>query len=299
MNRYVCTIGFFDGVHRGHQSLLHELRHVASLRGEKSMVLTFFSHPRQVLTKDFSAQLLSSPSERKKLIEAEEIDLVHFIDFNKETAKLTSTEFMQTVLRPLGVDCLLVGYDHHFGSDRQSGFADYVKEGAGLGIDVVEAKAFESCGVNISSSTVRRALAQGDVTAARQYLGRPYAMNGTVVEGHHVGRIIGFPTANIMPLFADQFIPANGAYVVDVEVSGTILRGMLNIGVRPTVANGPERTIEVHILDFEGHIYGQTLKIYFLGRLRSEQHFESIEMLRRQLASDAEKCRKFKTHEII
>lgn len=294
-SRYAATIGFFDGVHCGHRYLLEQLRVVASARGLKTMAVTFREHPRQTLHNDYQPQLLTTLEERIVLLKASRVDEVKILDFTEEFAKMTSREFMTDILhKTLGVDCLLIGYDHHFGSDTENGFDHYLAVGQEVGIEVELAKPFY-CGTdNISSSFIRRLLAEGDVECAELLLHRHYCLCGTVVEGHKVGRSMGFPTANLRPNDSRKVIPQDGAYAVDVIWKEKTYRGVLNIGRRPTLANGNDRSIEVFILDFNADIYGEILQVEFLKRLRGEKRFDSLEELKKQIVEDAAVAREVK-----
>lgn len=283
----VATIGFFDGVHRGHTFLIEQLKAEASRRGLRSMVITFPQHPRTVLDSDYRPRLLSTADEKLQQLETTGVDFCALLPFTKQMAALTSQEFMQTYLKDkLNVSALLIGYDHHFGSNRADGFPQYAAYGHEIGIEVVRAQAFTSSDLTVSSSAVRRFLEAGNVEMAKVCLGREYDLTGTVVEGRRVGHDLGYPTANLRCDDADKMLPADGVYAVHVLYDGMCLKGMLNIGCRPTLNNGIDRTIEVNILDFTGNLYGQTLTLRFAHRLRNEQAFANIDELRRQLLAD-------------
>lgn len=295
-SRYAATIGFFDGVHCGHRYLIEQLRVVASARGLKTMAVTFREHPRQTLHNDYQPQLLTTLEERIDLLKASRVDEVKILDFTEEMAEMTSRTFMSEVLREnLNVSCLLIGYDHHFGSDTSSRFSDYVATGRELGIEVVQALPLASGTERVSSSSIRQFLAKGDVERAAQALHRFYSIAGTVVVGHKVGRSMGFPTANIRPHDQRKMLPQDGTYVVDVVWQGKKFRGVLNIGHRPTLNNGTDRSVEVFILDFSTYIYGEELRVEFLKHLRGEKHFASLDDLRHQILEDASVAKKYKT----
>ena len=291
--QFAATIGFFDGVHLGHRFLLKQLQEAAIARGLKTMAITFLEHPRQTLHSDYQPQLLTTLDERIALIRDCGIDVVKILDFTEEMAKMTSRTFMSEVLRgELNVSCLLMGYDHHFGSDTSSKFCDYVATGRELGIEVVQALPFASGTEHVSSSSIRQFLAEGDVERAAQALHRYYSIAGTVVAGHKVGRSMGFPTANIRPHDQRKMLPRDGAYAVYVTWQGKQFRGVLNIGHRPTLNNGTDRSVEVFILDFSADIYGEELRVEFLKHLRSEKRFASLDELRHQILEDASLARK-------
>lgn len=294
--QYAATIGFFDGVHLGHRFLLKKLQEVALARGLKTMAITFREHPRQVLQSDFQPLLLTTFKERIALLKECGIDEVKILDFTEGMAEMTSRTFMSEVLREdLNVSCLLIGYDHHFGSDTSSRFSDYVATGRELGIEVVQALPLASGTERVSSSSIRQFLAKGDVERAAQALHRFYSIAGTVVVGHKVGRSMGFPTANIRPHDQRKMLPQDGTYVVDVVWQGKKFRGVLNIGHRPTLNNGTDRSVEVFILDFNTDIYGEELRVEFLKHLRGEKHFASLDDLRHQILEDASVAKKYKT----
>jgi riboflavin kinase/FMN adenylyltransferase len=250
LTKSIATIGFFDGVHRGHQFLINTMKEDARKSGMLTTVITFDRHPREVLHSDYQPQLLSTFDEKRQQIESTGVDRCAVVPFTKELSELSAYDFMRTILKEqLNVYRLYIGYDHRFGHDRSKGFEDYVEYGRELGIDVVQSTAFQEDGVNISSSVIRCLLQKGDVETATKYLGRPYTITGTVVSGEQEGRKIGFPTANIHT-DPHKLIPAPGAYAVEVTVEGSAtLPAMMNIGTRPTYTDKAATTIEVHILD--------------------------------------------------
>lgn len=286
---YAATIGFFDGVHRGHRFLLRQVADEAVRRGLGSMAITFRQHPRRTLQSDWQPHLLSTPSEKRTAILACGIQRCEMLDFTLDMAHLTSEEFMRIYLKEqLSVRVLVIGYDHHFGSDVASTFADYQREGARLGIEVVEAQRFSEGEVTVSSSVIRRYLQEGNARQAAACLGRPYALSGHVVSGFQIGRTIGFPTANLVPDSSELLVPARGVYAVFAETEGgTRYPAMLNIGLRPTLGDNHATTIEVHLLGFKGDLYGTRLTLHFIERLRDEQAFPCLEALTGQLQADA------------
>lgn len=288
--RYAATVGFFDGLHRGHQYLLAQLQEAAEARGLKSLVVTFDGHPRAVLQPSFQPRLLTTLDEKLALIEAAGIDACCVLPFTPELARKTAQEFMRTTLHnSLQTDFLLMGYDHRFGSNGNADLATYAAWGADEEVEVAAAEALYLDGEAISSSLVRRLLTEGDVEQAEEALGRSYAIAGTVVEGKRLGRTIGFPTANLLPGTAERLIPAQGVYAVVVEAQGGHWKAMLNIGRRPTVDNGTNISIEAHLLGFQGSLYGEPLRLHFRHRLRDERKFDSLEALQAQLRKDAER----------
>ena len=289
----VATIGFFDGVHRGHRCLLEQVRDVAAARHLRSALITFPVHPRKVMGKAEELELLTTFDEKLALLERTGIDCCLLLDFTPELARLTAREFMQLLSERFRVECLVIGYDHRFGHNRSESFDDYLAYGRSMGMEVVRACAervdWDGSGEEraVSSSVVRRLLHKGEVAEAARCLGYRYFLSGTVVKGNQLGRTIGFPTANLAVNCPDKLVPANGVYAVWVEWDEKTCKGMLNIGQRPTLGSGLQRTIEVHILGFDGDIYGETLCLRFVERMRSEQKFNGINDLAVQLAKDA------------
>ena len=284
----VATIGFFDGVHLGHRYLINQVKMAASLNGWCSSIITFPVHPRQVIQSDYQPSLLSSPEEKIELLASTGIDNCILLPFTKELSQLTAWEFMQLLYNKYKVRMLVIGYDHRFGHNRAETFEDYCRYGRELGIHIMQATAYTQEQDKVSSSAIRRALLFGEVSTAAKYLGYPYFLQGTIVGGYQVGRKIGFPTANLQVDFSNKLIPSVGVYAVYVYVNGQKYKGMLNIGHRPTLNNGTDLSIEVHILDFEGDIYHQPMRIEFIDFLRTEAKFQSTEELALQIQKDKE-----------
>lgn len=283
----VATIGFFDGVHRGHRYLIRQTQEVAARRGVSAMVVTFSTHPRAVMQPGFRPCLLTTCSEKEALLREAGVARCLMMDFTPQLAQLTAREFMTLLHRKQGVEALVIGYDHRFGHGRSEGFDDYVRYGHELGMEVCLAQAYRLAdGTEVSSSGVRRLLQSGEVEKAACELGYPYFLSGRVVGGHRIGRTMGYPTANLQVGDPCKLVPAVGVYAVQVEWEGVPHAGMLSIGHRPTVDNGTEQSIEVNILDFEGDLYGRQLTLTFLSRLRSEQKFASLDALAAQLGRD-------------
>ena len=288
--KYAATIGFFDGVHQGHQFLMKRLNEEAQQRGLKSMAITFERHPRQVVQGSWKPELLTELHEKLKQLKATSIDVVVVLRFNRQMAGLSAGEFMQLMYDRLGVRMLLTGYDNRFGHDRTEGFEDYQRYGKELGIEVMCGDALIMNQQNVSSSLVRLLLKAGDIEEATRCLGRPYSLGGQVVHGEQIGRTIGFPIANLQP-DNDKLIPQDGVYAVIVDLNnGTQMPGIMNIGTRPTF-NGTSRTLETNLLEAVGDLYGQRLTIHFIARLRSEQHFPSAEALAEQIEKDKQQAK--------
>ena len=285
----VATIGFFDGVHRGHQFLIKQVCDEAKASGMESAVITFDEHPRKVLHQDYQPRLLSTLEEKLILLSRTGIDNAVVLHFDREMAGLSAHDFMEKVLHDrLKVKKLIIGYDNRFGHNRAEGFDDYVRMGHEMGIEVIQSQAFSLDGVNVSSSYIRTLIEKGELELANKCLGYPYAIYGKVVSGYQEGRKLGFPTANLDLSGSGQLVPANGVYGVKVRLQDSMQyrRGMMNIGTRPTF-NGKNLSIEAYIFDFSGDIYGQTLVAAFIHRIRDEHKFDSAEELAEQMRNDA------------
>ena len=283
----VCavTIGFFDGVHQGHRYLLQQLEEMASDEGLSAMAVTFDRHPKEVVSGGFVPSLLTTQAEKLSLLSQFFKGEIVVLPFTQELSSLTAGDFMQSVLREkLNAKVLLMGYNHRFGHGGGT-MDEYVAWGCKTGIEVRIAKALE--GEKVSSSRIRNLIAEGDVEKANTLLGYRYFMTGSIVEGKQIGRQIGFPTANLS-LPEQKLLPACGVYAVEVEIAdGTRRGGMLCIGHRPTVEANGELSIEAHIFDFDGNLYGKEVRLEFICRLREERRFSSLEELQLQLRRDA------------
>lgn len=292
----IVATGFFDGVHLGHRQVIRQLVETAAARGDESMVLTFWPHPRTVLQDDArSLRLLSTLAEKKALLTELGVDHVEVLPFSREFSRWTAREYLEeVVIGRYGGRAILLGYDNRIGSD---GLApeEIARLAASLGLDVIR----PDCIVSgrslapegaISSTRIRKELEEGRVEEAAAMLGYPYRLHGVVVAGNRLGRTIGFPTANMQLYEPLKLVPANGVYQVKVETLGQTYTGMCNIGVRPTVGAGNARTIETHILDFNEDIYGLDITISFLRKVRDERRFDSLDDLRAQLERDRAFC---------
>lgn len=286
----VATIGFFDGVHRGHRFLINNVVKEAASRGLQSTVVTFDRHPRQVLGSDFQPRLLSTNEEKMLLLSKTGVERCVMLPFSEQMAQMTACDFMKKILRDrLGVQVLIIGYDNRFGHNRCEGFDDYVRYGREMGIEVMSAQSFLLHGINVSSSMIRSFLQEGEIEMAENCLGYPYFFTGKVVKGFRVGHELGFPTANIEQDNMLKMIPSPGVYAVKVRIEGTVelKHAMMNIGTRPTF-NGTQQTLEVHILNFNDDIYGKMISVAFVHKLRNERQFPSKEALSEQLVKDAQ-----------
>lgn len=282
----IVTVGTFDGVHLGHQAIIRELVARAESSSARSVVVTFDPHPKEIVGTS-PVHVLAAPDERVAKFRELGVGMTFVITFTYEFSRLTSREFFeQYMVRGVGVSEIIVGHDHMFGRDREAGFAELQKMGASAGFTARAVEPVTVGGKIVSSTAVRRMLVRGDVGEAARFLGREYSVRGTVVRGDGRGKSLGIPTANIAPEFASKLIPANGVYAVRVGMPGAERFGMLNIGVRPTFGPKDERTLEVNIFDFDGDLYGSTLELRFLHRLRDEQKFASVEALVGQLQKD-------------
>lgn len=283
----VVTVGFFDGVHIGHKRVLRSL----SESGDRNAVVTFWPHPRLVLQRDArNLSLLSSMEEKTAMLKARGVDQVKCINFTRDFAAMTASDFIHDILvGELGCDTLVLGYDNRLGSDKLS--ADDVSRAAALcGMETVTVPPCIVNGIKVSSTRIREALAAGDVALASTMLGYNYGIDGIVVPGNRLGRTLGFPTANVSPVFPLKALPANGVYATRVVVGGRRFRAMTNIGVRPTLGNALARTIETNIFDFDEDIYGLEIHIEFVVRIRNERRFNSLSELSLQLAADRDDC---------
>lgn len=292
-NEYCATIGFFDGVHRGHQFMIDSLTTMAHAQGRQSLVITFDRHPRQVVHADYVPQLITTTDEKLQLLHATAADRIEMLHFDAQMAQLSAYEFMRQVLHEkYGVAMLLTGYDNRFGHNRAEGFADYVRYGEEMGMKVLQNTPIDIDGMRVSSSLIRRLIVEGNITEASNCMGHPYSITGSVAHGFQEGRRIGFPTANIVPESAEKLVPGNGVYATRVSVEGgEWMPAMLNIGTNPTFQR-QQTTIEAHIIGFEGDIYGRKVRVEFGRKLRDEQRFESVEALQKQLEADKKEVEK-------
>ena len=280
------TIGTFEGVHIGHQKILERLIKDANDLQLKSMVLTFFPHPRMVLQKDSDLKLLNTIDEKIKILKRLGLDYLIIHPFTKDFSRLSATEFVRDLLvNNLRIKKIIIGYDHRFGRNRTANINDLIAFGSTLDFEVAEISAQEINDVSVSSTKIRKALSEGDVKTANSYLGYPYMLTGTVKKGQGIGRQLNYPTANIHIEETYKLIPKTGAYVVKSDIEDVSVYGMMNIGYNPTVS-GTTKSIEVHFFDFNEDLYNLELQIDILDRLRDEFKFESVEALKEQLSKD-------------
>ena len=285
-----ATIGVFDGVHAGHRQVIRQMMDEAQQHGYKSMVITFDKLPQQLFVPGFQPQLITTLDEKIQLLEELGIDYLVVLPFDMQIAQLTAREFMTQILHEhLNVKALCIGYDNQFGRGRMETFDDYVEYGKALGMRVFKAieVQFEGFDVPVSSSLIRHMIAEeGKVFETSQMLKHYYKLTGSVVAGEHIGTGLGYPTANVVPDNAEKLIPADGVYAVWASIEGgEPMQAMMNIGKRPTF-DGKQRTLEVHIFDFEGVLYGKQIAVSFAHIVRYERYFSSAEELKRQIKKD-------------
>jgi riboflavin kinase/FMN adenylyltransferase len=283
----VVTIGTFDGVHLGHQKILKRLRALADQSQGETVLITFWPHPRMVLRPDsHNIRLLSTFEEKKRLLQGFGVDHLVSIPFTQAFSETSSEEFIHHILiEKIQTKILVIGYDHKFGKSREGGFEHLHANQEKYGFELEEIPREDIDSIGISSTKIRQALDMGDIVSANNFLGRPYSLTGRVIHGREIGRSIGFPTANIDIEDPNKLIPNDGAYIVKVSVDGSSFNGMLNIGHRPTLS-GLNKTIEVHLFDFDRDIYEQEIDIFFLDFLRPEIKFSGLTELTEQLNRD-------------
>jgi riboflavin kinase / FMN adenylyltransferase len=293
-NKYsVVTVGTFDGIHLGHKEIIRELKIRSKNISGRSVLITFDPHPREVVGRG-PTKLLTTIDERLEIFNKSGIDLVFVINFTFEFSRLPYDQFYSDyIYNKIGVDEVIVGHDHMFGRDREANIDKLKELGKQLGFKVDQIPPVVIDGELICSSKIRDILLRGDVSKAENFLGHPYSLNGRVVSGEGRGKIIGFPTANVEPIFEKKLVPAEGVYFVSVIIQDRKHYGMLNIGVRPTFQTSSHRVIEVNIFDFASEIYDKEVTILFHKRIRSEKKFASKEDLTQQLILDKQICENY------
>ncbi|MBX3240895.1 MAG: bifunctional riboflavin kinase/FAD synthetase [Chitinophagaceae bacterium] len=283
----VVTTGTFDGVHTGHWQIISQLKEEARRTNGETVIITFHPHPRQIIPGQNPIQLLNSQPEKIRLLEQKGIDhlvIVPFTtDFSEQSAEDYITRFLVKSINPR---CIIIGYDHRFGKDRKGDYRMLEAYGAKLGFVVKEIPEKVLNEVAVSSTRIRKALLSGNIDTANELLGYEYNFEGMVVKGNQLGRAIGYPTANLEITDRNKLVPGDGIYAVLVEINGTLYKGMMSIGVRPTIDNSGHRTIEVNIFDFDEDIYGATLRVHLKYYLRPELKFNDLNELTAQLAED-------------
>ena len=287
----IITIGTFDGIHVGHEKVIRTLVKESLSKNLLANILTFFPHPRMVLNKDSEIKLIDTIKEKEKKLKNLGVNTLIIHPFTKEFSRMSSIEFTRDILiKKLNVYKIILGYDHRFGKNRESSVEDLIQLGVAYNfkVEVIDAKKINS--INISSTKIRKAIQTGDIDKANLYLGKYFEINGKVVKGKGIGKKIGFPTANIIIKENYKLIPNKGVYLIKAKIKNRSYYGMMNIGNRPTL-NGKNETLEVNIFNFNENIYGKSLSIFFLNKIRNEIKFDSIEKLSNQLQKDKDYCK--------
>ncbi|MBP3562799.1 MAG: riboflavin biosynthesis protein RibF [Bacteroidales bacterium] len=287
----VVATGFFDGVHVGHRLVIQQLTEAAAVRGDESMVITFWPHPRNVLQKEArTLRLLTTLQEKKQLLHGLGVDHVEVLRFTKDFSAMTTREYLSMLMEKYGVKAVLLGYDNRIGCDAK-GTDEVARTAEDLGLEVIRTEMVPSVeGYAVSSTKIRQRLEAGDIEGANAMLGYSYSLQGVVVAGNRIGRTMGFPTANMQLYEPLKLVPGDGVYFVQAETDGRTFYGMCNIGHRPTVAAGNARTIETNIFGFDEDIYGLDIEVTFLKKIRDEIRFGSLEELKIQLEKDRDAC---------
>lgn len=286
----VIATGFFDGVHLGHRAVISALCRVARERGEESMVVTFWPHPRNVLQQDAEGlRLLTSLDEKKEILHGLGVDRIEVLAFTKEFSRLSAEEFIRDyIVGRFGGTALILGYDHRLGGGPPMSREELEDLARRLGLETYRMGEEDFDGIPISSTVIRNMLKAGEIEKANDMLGYRYGLHGVVVSGNKLGREIGFPTANMELYEPLKLLPGDGAYVVEADVLGSTYYGMTNIGTRPTVSAAMKRTIETNVFDFSSDIYGLDMKLRFISRIRGEARFDSVNDLKCRLSEDRE-----------
>ena len=284
----ILTIGTFDGVHIGHQKIIHQINEIAKQVNGSSTLFTFRPHPRMVLNPTgHGVQLIQSQEEKQHKLARLGLDTMIVFPFTKSFSQLTATEFVEEYLvKKIGVKTVVIGYDHQFGKNREGTLELLETLAPKHGFDVIEISAEDINDVNVSSTKIRKALIDGDIHTANTFLGSPFQLTGTVIKGAQIGRSINYPTANLKLSEPHKLIPKQGVYAITTTYNDKLYKGMLNIGTKPTVSSKSELSLEVHLLDFSEDLYHQTIQLDLLHYLREETAFDSLEALKNQLIQD-------------
>ena len=286
----ILTLGTFDGVHKGHQKILKKLNSEAKKNKLKSIVLTFFPHPRSVLNPISNLRLINTIKERTELFEKSGIDILITHPFDKNFSKLSPEKFVKSILvDKLNIKKILIGYDHRFGKNRAAGIEDLKKFGLKYDFQVIEISVKEQNNVSISSTKIRKSIEDGNIKKAKSYLGYNFSLEGLVIKGNAIGRTIGFPTANLKIKEDYKLIPKRGVYLINTFIDNKKVFGMMNIGVKPTIKVDKE-TVEVNLFDWSKDLYGETIKVFMLGYIRDEKKFNSLIELEDQIKIDKKTC---------
>jgi riboflavin kinase / FMN adenylyltransferase len=282
----ILTLGTFDGVHIGHKKILERILQHSQYENSESLVLTFFPHPRMVLQDNSVIKLLNTIPEKIELLEVAGVENLVIHPFDEKFSQLTAEEFVRDVLvNKFHIYKIIIGHDHRFGRNRTANIDDLIRFGKEYDFEVEQISVQEIQEISVSSTKIRTALDDGNMDLSNQYLGYPYFLSGIVIQGKQLGRTIGFPTANLKIEENYKLIPKNGVYIVSSSINNKTVYGLMNIGTNPTVG-GTNQSIEVYYLDFNDDLYGQEMKVAILHRIRSEQKFESVELLKNQLQKD-------------
>lgn len=282
----ILTIGTFDGVHIGHQKIIKRLNQIKTGKDNNSAILTFFPHPRSVLNFGDDFKMLNTIEEKIQLLNKFGLDHLIIEPFTKEFSRLTALDFVRDILvNQLHINKLVIGYDHQFGKNREGNFEQLKEYGELYHFDVEEIPAQEIKNVSVSSTKIRKSIEEGDIEKANAYLGYPYLLSGKIIKGEGIGRRINYPTINLYIEEGYKLIPKIGVYIVKTEIEARVVFGIMNIGFRPTL-DGKHQTIEIHLLDFHGDLYGKKMQIKVLKRLRDEKKFDSMESLTKQIKKD-------------
>ena len=286
----ILTIGTFDGVHLGHQKVLERLTNSAKENNLESTVLTFFPHPRTILNPDKPLKLLNSVKERTELLNSSKVDNLIIHPFDKNFSELDPEKYVIEILvKKLKAKIILIGYDHKFGKNRTADITDLKIYGKKYGFKVIEIKAEEISNIAISSTKIRKAISEGNISTAKKYLGYDFSLSGKIVHGKSIGRTLGFPTANIEVKEEYKLLPKNGVYLIQSVINHNKYFGMMNIGIKPTIKES-SKTIEVNFFDFEGDLYHKNIEVNIKKFIRDEIKFDSLKLLKSQIQKDKINC---------
>ena len=287
----IATIGSFDGIHIGHKKILQTLTKIAKKNNGKSILITFWPHPRYVLKKNNDFKLLTSLDEKIKLFEKNKIDILYIVDFSLKFSKFSANKFIENILlEKLKINCLLIGYNNNFGRNREGNIRYLEENKKKFDIDIISIPKQSVDKISISSTKIREYLNNGKINSANRLLGRKYSINGKIVKGNGIGRKINFPTANIEIDEPKKLLPKSGEYAGEVILNRKIYLGMLNIGYNPTIKN-EKKSIEVNIFEFSEDIYNNKISINFIRRIRNEKKFKNLNELKKQLIKDKKKVK--------
>ncbi|RZP07258.1 MAG: bifunctional riboflavin kinase/FAD synthetase [Flavobacteriales bacterium] len=286
----ILTIGTFDGVHLGHQKVLERLTNSAKENNLESTVLTFFPHPRTILNPNKPLKLINSVKERTELLNRSKVDNLIIHPFDKNFSELDPEKYVFEILvKKLKAKIILIGYDHKFGKNRTADITDLKIYGKKYGFKVIEIKAEEISNIAISSTKIRKAISEGNISTAKKYLGYDFSLSGKIVHGKSIGRTLGFPTANIEVKEEYKLLPKNGVYLIQSVINHNKYFGMMNIGIKPTIKES-SKTIEVNFFDFEGDLYHKNIEVNIKKFIRDEIKFDSLELLKSQILKDKINC---------